>query len=114
MWGFTAVKRKSRIMAIILVLKVVEWPKKGWTSSLDKAPEFQHCSIFSYLSGGRNREEKRRGAFKSKREGYALFKASHVFYVKFNSSLDDFCFFDAKVKASMTRNKIYRTKLRHN
>ena len=34
--------------------KVVEWPKEGWTLSLDKAPEFQHCFIFSYLSGGRN------------------------------------------------------------
>ena len=43
-----------------------------------------------------------------------MFKASHVFDVKFNSSHDDFCFFDARVKASMTRNKIYRTKLRQN
>jgi len=75
---------------------------------------FQHCFIFSYLSGGRNSEEKRRGAFKSKREGYALFKASHVFDVKFNSSHDDFCFFDARVKASMTRIKIYRTKVWQN
>ena len=64
---------------------------------IDKAPEFQHCFIFSYLSGGRNSEEKRRGAFKSKQEGYALFKASHVFDVKFNSSHDNFCFFDARV-----------------
>ena len=57
---------------------------------------------------------KRRGAFKSKREGYALFKASHVLDVKFNSSHDDFCFFDARVKACMTRNKMYRTKVRQN
>ena len=94
--------------------KVVEWPKEGWTLSLDKAPEFQQCFIFSYLSGGRNREEKRQGAFKSKREGSALFKALHVFDVKFHSSHDDYCFFDARVTASMTRNKIYRTKLRQN
>ena len=40
-----------------------------------------------------------------------MFKASHVFYVKFNCSHDDFCLFDARVKASVTRNKIYRTKL---
>ena len=94
--------------------KVVERPKEGWTLSLEKAPEFQHCFIFSYLSGGRNSEKKRRGAFKSKREGYALFKASHVLDVKFNSSHDDFCFFDARVKACMTRNKMYRTKVRQN
>ena len=94
--------------------KVVEWPKEGWTLSLEKAPEFQHCFIFSYLSGGRNSEKKRQGAFKSKREGYALFKASHVLDVKFNSSHDDFCFSDARVKASMTRNKMYRTKVRQN
>ena len=84
---------------------VVEWPKKGWPLSLE---------IFSYLSGGRNSEEKRQGSFKSKREGYALFKASHVLDVKFNSSNDDFCFFDARVKASMTRNKMYRTKVTQN
>lgn len=66
--------------------KVVEWKSEGWTRSLDKAPEFQHCFIFLYLSGGRNSEEKRRGAFKSKREGFALFNASHFLGVKFNSS----------------------------
>ena len=43
-----------------------------------------------------------------------MFKASHVFDVKFNSSHDDFCFFEARVKASMTRNKVYRTKVRQN
>ena len=43
-----------------------------------------------------------------------MFKASHVLDVKFNSSHDDFCFFDARVKASMTRNKMYRTKVRQN
>ena len=63
-------------------------------------------STLFYLSGGRSSEEKRRGAF--------LFKASHVFDVKFNSSHDDFCFFEARVKASMTRNKVYRTKVRQN
>ena len=83
--------------------KVVEWPKEGWTLSLDKAPEFQHCFINSYLSGGRNREEKRRGAFKRKREGYALFTASHVFHVKFNCSDDGFCFFDAIVNSNSPR-----------
>ena len=43
-----------------------------------------------------------------------MFKASHVVDVKFNSSHDDFCFFEARVKASMTRNKVYRTKVRQN
>ena len=43
-----------------------------------------------------------------------MFKASHVLDVKFNSSHDDFCFFDARVKASMTRNKMYRTKVTQN
>ena len=41
-----------------------------------------------------------------------MFKASHVLDVKFNNSHDDFCFFEARVKASMTRNKVYRTKVR--
>ena len=67
--------------------------------------------IFSYLFGGQNTEEKRGGAFKSKREGYALFKATHVLDGKFNSSHDNFCFFDERFKASMTRNKIYWTKV---
>ena len=79
-----------------------------------KSTKFQHSFIFSYLSGGRNSKEKRRGAFKSKQEGYALFKVSHVLDVKINSSHDDFCFFDARVKASTTRNKMYRTKVRQN
>ena len=43
-----------------------------------------------------------------------MFKASHVFDVKFNSSHDNFCFSEARVKASMTRNKVYRTKVRQN
>ena len=38
--------------------KVVEWPKEGWTLSLKKTLEFQHCFIFPYLSGGRNSGEK--------------------------------------------------------
>ena len=76
-------------------------------------PEFQHCFIFSYLSGASKEGEKERGAFKCKREGYALFKAGHVQDVKYNfSSHSEFCFFEAKVKASMTRNKTYRTKVR--
>ena len=76
-------------------------------------PEFQHYFIFSYLSGASKEGEKRRGAFRCKREGYALFKASVVQDVKYNfSSQREFCFFDAKVKASMTRNKTYRTKVR--
>ena len=76
-------------------------------------PEFQHCFIFSYLSGASKEGQKGRGAFKCKREGYALFKASHVQDVKYNpSSHSEFCFFETKVKASMTRNKTYRTKVR--
>ena len=43
-----------------------------------------------------------------------MFKASHVLDVKFNSSHDDFCFFDTRVKASIARNKMYRTKVRQN
>ena len=72
--------------------------------------EFQHCFIFSYLSGASKEGQKGRGAFKCKGEGYALFKASHVQDVKYNfSSHSEFCFFETKVKASMTRNKTYRT-----
>ena len=29
----------------------VEGPKEGWSLSLANLPEFQHCFIFSYLSG---------------------------------------------------------------
>ena len=76
-------------------------------------PEFQHCFIFSYLSGALKEGKKGRGAFKCKREGYAVFKASHVQDVKYNfSSHSEFCFFETKVKASMTRNKTYRAKVR--
>ena len=91
----------------------VEWPKEGWSLSLANLPEFQHCFIFSYLSGALKEGQKGRGAFKCKREGYALFKASHVQDVKYNfSSHSEFCFFETKVKASMTRNKTYGAKVR--
>ena len=54
------------------------------------------------------RRTKRRGAFKCKREGYALFKASYVQDVKYNfSSHSEFCFFETKVKASMIRDKTF-------
>ena len=91
----------------------VEWPKEGWSLSLANLPEFQHCFIFSYLSGASKEGQIGRGAFKCKREGYALFKASHVQDGKYNSSShSEFCFFETKVKTSMTRNKTYRTKVR--
>ena len=91
----------------------VQWPDDSWSLRLVDLPEFQHYYIFSYLSGGSKEGEKRRGAFKCKREGYALFKANHVQDVKYNfSSHKEFCFFETKVKASMTRKKTYRTKVR--
>ena len=72
----------------------VEWPKEGWSFSLANLPEFQHCFIFSYLSGALKEGQKGRGAFKCKREGYALFNARHVQDVKYNfSSHNEFCFF---------------------
>ena len=52
----------------------IEWPKVGWSLSLANLPEFQHCFIFSYLSGASKEGQKGRGAFKCKREGYALLK----------------------------------------
>ena len=53
-----------------------------------------------------------RRAFKSKREGYTLYKAGHVQKVKFNHTTDEhFCFFESRIKASMTRNKLYRTRV---
>ena len=39
---------------------VVQWPKEGWPLSLE---------IFLYLSGGRNSDEKRRGALKANEKG---------------------------------------------
>ena len=43
------------------------------------------------LSGASKEGEKRRGAFRCKREGYALFKASHVQDVKYNFSDGNEC-----------------------
>ncbi len=90
----------------------IEWPKDGWTCSLNHMPNFQHCFIYEHLAADMKKgsSEMRQGAFKSKRDGYALFKASHVQKVKFNStSHKDLCFFESRVKASMTRHKSYKT-----
>ena len=54
----------------------------------------------------------RRGAFESKHEGYALYKGGYVQKVKFKHTTDEqFCFFESRVKASLTRNKLYRTRV---
>ena len=77
-------------------------------------PPYQHSYLFAHLAGEMesNSKKVRRGAFKSKREGYALYKAGHVQKVKFNHTTDEhFCFFESRVKASMTRNKLYRTRV---
>lgn len=92
----------------------VEWPKDGWTCSLIQMPNFQHCFIFDYLSAEFEKENQKihRGVFKSKRDGYALFKAAHVEKVIFNcTSHTEICYFESRVKASMTRSKSYRTKV---
>ena len=92
----------------------IEWPTDGWTLSLEQMPEFQHYYIFAHLAREITTDSTkfRRGAFKSKREGYALFKAGHVQKVKFNAtSRQHVCFFESKVKASMTKNKLYRTRV---
>ena len=94
--------------------KRVTWPSDGWTLSLEQMPPFQHCYLFAHLAGEMegNSKKVRRGAFKSKREGYALYKDGHVQKVKFNHTTDEhFCFFESRVKASMTRNKLYRTRV---
>ena len=74
----------------------------------------QHCYLFAHLAEQMesNAKKFRRGAFKSKREGHSLYKAGHVQKVKFNHTTDEhFRFFESCVKASMTRNKQYRTRL---
>ena len=74
----------------------------------------QHCYLFAHLAGQMesNAKKFRRGAFKSKREGHSLYKAGHVQKIKFNHTTDEhFRFFESCVKASMTRNKQYRTRL---
>ena len=94
--------------------KRVEWPSEGWTLSLDQMPPFQHCYLFAHLAGEMENNSKkfRRGAFKSKREGYALYKVGHVQKVIFNhTSNQNFCFFESRVKASTTRNKFYRSRV---
>ena len=54
--------------------KRVTWPSDGWTLSLEQMPPFQYCYLFAHLAGEMesNSKKVRRGAFKSKREGYAL------------------------------------------
>ena len=74
----------------------------------------QHCYLFAHLAGQMesNAKKFRRGAFKSKREGHSLYKAGHKQKIKFNHTTDEhFRFFESCVKASMTRNKQYRTRL---
>ena len=45
--------------------KIVEWPSEGWTLSLGKAPEFQHCFIFFVpIWREKQRREKTRGVQK--------------------------------------------------
>ena len=59
-----------------------------------------------------NTKKVRRGAFKSKREGHSLYKAGHVQKIKFNHTTDEhYRFFESCVKAPMTRNKQYRTRV---
>ena len=59
-----------------------------------------------------NTKKVRRGAFESKREGHSLYKAGHKQKIKFNHTTDEhFRFFESRVKASMTRNKQYRTRV---
>ena len=96
--------------------KRVEWPSEVWTLSLGQMPIFQLCYLFAHLAGEmeNNSKKLRRGAFKSKREGYALYKVGHVQKVIYNhtsKSNQKFCFFESRVKASMTRNKFYRTRV---
>ena len=77
-------------------------------------PPFRHGYLFAHLAGEMesNSNKYRRGAFKSKREGYAPYKAGHAQKVKFNRTTDEhFCFLESRVKASMTRNKLYRTRI---
>ena len=77
-------------------------------------PEFQHCYIFAHLAAEITKDsiKFRQGAFKSKREGYALFKAGHIQKVKYNAtSHQHVCFLESKVKALMTKNKLYQTRV---
>ena len=86
----------------------------GSNSRWSQMPPFQHCYFFADLAAEMERNSKKvhRGAFKSKREGYALYNAGHVLKVKFNHTIDEhFCFIESRVKASMTRNKLYRTRV---
>ena len=76
-----------------------------------KFGEFAGVSVLFYILLSIWRIKKGRigrGAFKCKREGYVLFKASYVQDVKYNfSSHNEFCFFETKVKASMTKDKTF-------
>ena len=64
----------------------------GQTRACQKNKNCQSSSTVLYsLSGTSQEGEKRRGAFRCKREGYALFKASHVQDVKYNFSDGNEC-----------------------
>ena len=81
---------------------------------MEQIPPLQHCYLFAHLARQMesNTKKVRRGAFKSKREGHSLYKAGHVQKIKFNHTTDEhFRFFESRVKASMTRNKQYRTRV---
>ena len=67
----------------------VGWPNKGW--SKEKKTCQSSSTVLYSLSGASKEGEKRRGAFRCKREGYALFKASHVQDVKYNFSDGNEC-----------------------
>ena len=51
-------KNNSKVVAMNVMTRLSSGPKEGWTLSLKKTLEFQHCFIFPYLSGGRNSGEK--------------------------------------------------------
>ena len=67
----------------------VGWPNKGW--SKEKKTCQSSSTVLYSLSGASKEGEKRRGVFRCKREGYALFKASHVQDVKYNFSDGNEC-----------------------
>ena len=66
----------------------IQWPQDtcSWLLHLVDLPQLEHCNIFSYLPGGSKEDEQRRGVFKCKREGHALFKVNHEQDVKYNFS----------------------------
>ena len=61
-------KNNSKVLAMEVMTRLSEWPKEGWTLSLEKAPEFSTLFyIFVSVWREKQRGKKTRGVLKETR-----------------------------------------------